>query len=198
MSDLLNAHLTSPFVAQFIGELLPALETPSRSPQRSSPVPSVSVLHSLGSLLCAPNRSPPSSPLRSLGSMSSWRTLLLRVGDKCPEYGGAVDHKEHIETCYGVLWREFEHSKDEISEVGLINLEDEDFGKNIVDDLHCKLQEALSSENCDKIRILLRFLTVLMCSKVILPSSVIEVFETLLSSAATIIDEDAGDDSLIT
>ncbi|URE04460.1 MIF4G like [Musa troglodytarum] len=116
MSDLLNAHLTSPFVAQFIGELLPALETPSRSPQRSSPVPSVSVLHSLGSLLCAPNRSPPSSPLRSLGSMSSWRTLLLRVGDKCPEYGGAVDHKEHIETCYGVLWREFEHSKDEISE----------------------------------------------------------------------------------
>ncbi|CAL9092146.1 unnamed protein product [Musa textilis] len=146
--------------------------------------------------------------------MSSWRTLLLRVGDKCPEYGGAVDHKEHIETCYGVLWREFEHSKDEISElllqcaeqlphkipfygvlVGLINLEDEDFGKNIVDDLHCKLQEALSSENCDKIRILLRFLTVLMCSKVILPSSVIEVFETLLSSAATIIDEDAGNPS---
>ncbi|THU66014.1 hypothetical protein C4D60_Mb05t09750 [Musa balbisiana] len=127
--------------------------------------------------------------------MSSWRTLLLRVGDKCPEYGGAVDYKEHIETCYGVLWREFEHSKDEISEVGLINLEDEDFGKNIVDDLHCKLQEALSSENCDKIRTLMRFLTVLMCSKVILPSSVIEVFETLLSSAATIIDEDAGNPS---
>ncbi|RWW22656.1 hypothetical protein GW17_00013131 [Ensete ventricosum] len=78
--------------------------------------------------------------------MSSWRALLLRVGDKCPEYGGAVDYKEHIvssssylvklhnnnfqmhnsfvvliilsqETCYGVLWREFEHSKDEISEV---------------------------------------------------------------------------------
>ncbi|CAL9751894.1 unnamed protein product [Musa acuminata subsp. burmannicoides] len=146
--------------------------------------------------------------------MSSWQTLLLRVGDKCPEYGGAVDYKEHIETCYGVLWREFEHSKDEISEfllqcaeqlphkvpfygvlVGMINLEDEDFGKNIVDDLHCKLQEALSSENCDKIRTLMRFLTVLMCSKVILPSSVIEVFETLLSSAATIIDEDAGNPS---
>ncbi|CAD5170194.1 unnamed protein product [Musa acuminata subsp. malaccensis] len=146
--------------------------------------------------------------------MSSWQTLLLRVGDKCPEYGGGVDYKEHIETCYGVLWREFEHSKDEISElllqcaeqlphkipfygvlVGMINLEDEDFGKNIVDDLHCKLQEALSSENCDKIRTLMRFLTVLMCSKVILPSSVIEVFETLLSSAATIIDEDAGNPS---
>ncbi|RWW22650.1 hypothetical protein GW17_00013129 [Ensete ventricosum] len=47
--------------------------------------------------------------------------------------------------------------------VGLINLEDEDFGKNIVDDLHWKLQEALSSENCDKIRILMRFLTVMVC-----------------------------------
>ncbi|WOK93579.1 ABH1 [Canna indica] len=146
--------------------------------------------------------------------MSNWETLLLRVGDKCPEYGGSVDYKEHIETCYGVLWREFDHSKYEILElllqcaeqlphkipfygvlVGLINLENEEFGKNVVDSVHSKLQDALLSENCNRIRILMRFLTVLMCSKVILPSSVIEVFETLLSSAATTIDDEAGNPS---
>lgn len=26
----------------------------------------------------------------------SWRTLLLRIGDKCPEYGGLSEAKEHI------------------------------------------------------------------------------------------------------
>lgn len=45
--DLLKAHSTRPFVAQFNAELLLALETPSRSPQRSSPVPHFSILHSL-------------------------------------------------------------------------------------------------------------------------------------------------------
>lgn len=34
-----------------------------------------------------------------------------------------------------------------------------------------------------------------MCSKVILPGSIIEAFETLLSSAATTIDEEAGNPS---
>ncbi|XP_042446807.1 nuclear cap-binding protein subunit 1-like [Zingiber officinale] len=143
--------------------------------------------------------------------MSSWRALLLRVGDKCPEYGGSVDYKDHIETCHSMLSREFDHSKDEILElllqcaeqlphkipfysvlVGLINLENEDFGKDVVDAIHSKLQDALLSENCDKIRISLRFLTALMCSKLVLPSSVIEVFETLLSSALLTIDEEAG------
>ena len=27
---------------------------------------------------------------------TGWRTLLLRIGDRCPEYGGSADHKEHI------------------------------------------------------------------------------------------------------
>ena len=27
---------------------------------------------------------------------AGWRTLLLRIGDRCPEYGGSADHKEHI------------------------------------------------------------------------------------------------------
>ncbi|CAL4914371.1 unnamed protein product [Urochloa decumbens] len=143
-----------------------------------------------------------------------WRTLLLRIGDRCPEYGGSADHKEHIETCYGVLSREFEHSRDAIFEfllqcaeqlphkipffavlIGLINLENEDFTKDIVDTAQAKLQDALHNENRDRIRILLRFLSGLMCSKVVVPNSVIETFETLLSSAATILDEETGNPS---
>uniref|UniRef100_A0A0D9VTY5 Nuclear cap-binding protein subunit 1 n=1 Tax=Leersia perrieri TaxID=77586 RepID=A0A0D9VTY5_9ORYZ len=126
---------------------------------------------------------------------AGWRTLLLRIGDRCPEYGGSTDHKEHIETCYGVLCREYEHSKDAIFEIGLINLENEDFAKDIVDMTHANLQDALHNENRDRIRILLRFLCGLMCSKVVLPNSIIETFETLLSSAATILDEETGNPS---
>ncbi|KAG6532911.1 hypothetical protein ZIOFF_006770 [Zingiber officinale] len=186
--------------------------------------------------------------------MSSWRALLLRVGDKCPEYGGSVDYKDHIvgiserwysgsallrlDTVLGqILCRVFQkhvtvRSRENLITlkmkysscvvlltwiswillqlllqcaeqlphkipfysvlVGLINLENEDFGKDVVDAIHSKLQDALLSENCDKIRISLRFLTALMCSKLVLPSSVIEVFETLLSSALLTIDEEAG------
>ncbi|BAF12011.1 nuclear cap-binding protein subunit 1 [Oryza sativa Japonica Group] len=145
---------------------------------------------------------------------AGWRTLLLRIGDRCPEYGGSADHKEHIETCYGVLCREYEHSKDAMFEfllqcadqlphkipffgvlIGLINLENEDFSKGIVDTTHANLQDALHNENRDRIRILLRFLCGLMCSKVVLPNSIIETFEALLSSAATILDEETGNPS---
>ena len=28
--------------------------------------------------------------------MSSWKSLLLRIGEKCPEYGGNADFKDHI------------------------------------------------------------------------------------------------------
>ncbi|KAM3292040.1 hypothetical protein ACQJBY_036149 [Aegilops geniculata] len=145
---------------------------------------------------------------------AGWRTLLLRIGDRCPEYGGTADHKEHIEICYNVLSREYEHSKDDIFEfllqcaeqlphkipffgvlIGLINLENEDFAKGIVDATQANLQDALHTENRDRIRILLRFLCGLMCSKVISPNSIIETYETLLSSAATILDEDAGNPS---
>ncbi|KAJ6803538.1 nuclear cap-binding protein subunit 1-like [Iris pallida] len=146
--------------------------------------------------------------------MSSWRALLLRIGDKCPEYGGSVDYKEHIDACFGMLWREFEHSKDEIFDllldcaeqlpqkipfygvlVGLINLENEDFAKGIVDAAHSRLQDALYAGNCNRIRIFLRFFTALMCSNVILPGSIIETYEALLSSAATTLDEDTGNPS---
>ncbi|KAJ6670767.1 CAP BINDING PROTEIN [Salix viminalis] len=146
--------------------------------------------------------------------MSSWRSLLLRIGDKCPDYGTSSDHKEHIETCFGVIRRELEHSSDDIlpfllqcaeqlphkiplygTLVGLLNLENEDFVKQMVETTQANFQDALDFGNCDMIRILMRFLTVMMCSKVLQPSSLVVVFETLLSSASTTLDEEKGNPS---
>ncbi|KAF9621019.1 hypothetical protein IFM89_015841 [Coptis chinensis] len=146
--------------------------------------------------------------------MSSWRALLLRIGDKCTEYGGNNDFKEHIEICYGVLLRELDQSRDDIlsfilqcaeqlphkipffaTMVGLLSLENENFAKQIVEATQINLQDALDSEDCDKIRILMRFSTALMCSKVLQPASLVVLFETFLSSAATTVDEETGNPS---
>ncbi|KAM2057772.1 hypothetical protein ACFX16_030420 [Malus domestica] len=146
--------------------------------------------------------------------MSSWKSLLLRIGEKSPDYGTSSDVKEHIETCYGVLRRELEHSPDDVSQyliqcaeqlphksplygtvIGLLNLENEEFIRKVVKNTQTNFQDALDSGNCNKIRILMRFLTIMMCSKVIHPSSLVVVFETLLSSAATTVDEEKGNPS---
>ncbi|KAL5565830.1 hypothetical protein UlMin_028994 [Ulmus minor] len=146
--------------------------------------------------------------------MSSWKSLLLRIGDKGPEYGTSSDFKDHIETCFGVLRRELDQAEDEIlafllqcaeqlphkipfygTLVGLINLENEDLVRGLVENTQTNFQVALDSGNCNGIRILMRFLTALMCSKVIQPSSLVVVFETLLSSAATTIDDEKGNPS---
>ncbi|KAL8224131.1 hypothetical protein R6Q57_019606 [Mikania cordata] len=146
--------------------------------------------------------------------MSSWRSLILRIGEKSPEYGGVIDFKDHIDACFGAVRRELDHSEDEIltflfqcSEqlphkiplygtlIGLLNLENEEFVKKILESTHKSLQDALDSGDCNKIRVLMRFLTVLMCSKVIQPSSLVVIFETLLSSAATIVDDEKGNPS---
>ncbi|XP_038992941.1 nuclear cap-binding protein subunit 1-like isoform X2 [Hibiscus syriacus] len=82
-----------------------------------------------------------------------------------------------------------------LSQIGLLNLEDEDFVKKIVENTQDSFQDALDSGKCDIIRILMRFLTVLMCSKVIQPASLVVVFETLLSSAAITVDEEKGNPS---
>ncbi|KAG9136557.1 hypothetical protein Leryth_014406 [Lithospermum erythrorhizon] len=146
--------------------------------------------------------------------MSSWRTLVLRIGEKCTEYGANIDFKDHLETCFGVVRRELEHSSDDIlpfllqcaeelphkiplygTLVGLLNLENEEFVREVVEKTQTNLQDALYTGSCNKTRVLLRFLTALMCSKVLQPSSLIVVFETLLSSAATTVDEDKGNPS---
>ncbi|KAL0363049.1 UNVERIFIED_CONTAM: ATP-dependent zinc metalloprotease FTSH 12, chloroplastic [Sesamum calycinum] len=146
--------------------------------------------------------------------MSSWRSLVLRIGEKCSEYGGNADYKDQLETCFGVVRRELLHSGEDIltfllqcaeqlphkiplygTLVGLLNLEDEDFVRKILENTHENLQVALDSGNCNRMRILLRFLTVLMCSKVLQPSALVVLFETLLSSAATTVDEDKGNPS---
>ncbi|RXI03184.1 hypothetical protein DVH24_003836 [Malus domestica] len=122
--------------------------------------------------------------------MSSWKSLLLRIGEKSPDYGTSSDVKEHIETCYGVLRRELEHSPDDVSQY-LIQCAEQLPHKSPL----YGTVDALDSGNCNKIRILMRFLTVMMCSKVIHPSSLVVVFETLLSSAATTVDEEKGNPS---
>ncbi|CAH9076279.1 unnamed protein product [Cuscuta europaea] len=146
--------------------------------------------------------------------MSSWRSLVLRIGEKCPEYAGNHDPKDQIEACFGFVRRELEHYGQDIllfvlqcaeqlphkiplygTLVGLLNLENEAFVKKLVETTCSNLQDALESGNCNSIRILLRFLTVLMCSKVIHSSSLVVVFETLLSSAATTVDEEKGNPS---
>ncbi|MBA0752712.1 hypothetical protein Gogos_001517, partial [Gossypium gossypioides] len=122
--------------------------------------------------------------------MSSWRNLLLRIGDKSSEYSSSSDFKDHIETCFGALRRELGHSSAEILS----------FLLQCAEQLPHKIPlygtlDALDSGNCDGIRILMRFLTALMCSKVLQPTSLVVVFETLLSSAAITVDEEKGNPS---
>ncbi|KAJ1391985.1 MIF4G-like, type 3, partial [Sesbania bispinosa] len=115
------------------------------------------------------------------------------------------------ETCFGALRRELDHSEAEILEfllscaeqlphkipfygtlIGLINLENEDFVKKLVEKTQNKFQDALDSGNCNGVRILMRLFTVMMCSKVLQPSTLVEIFEAFLSSAATTVDEEKG------
>ncbi|CAN6863549.1 unnamed protein product, partial [Brassica oleracea] len=133
---------------------------------------------------------------------------------KGPKYGTSSDFKDHRETCFGVIRREIERSGDQVSPfllqcaeqlphkiplygtlIGLLNLENEDFVQKIVESFQDNFQVALDSGNCNSIRILLRFMTSLLCSKVIQPASLIVVFQTLLSSAATTVDEEKGNPS---
>lgn len=143
--------------------------------------------------------------------MSHWKNLLLRLGEKCPEYAGNADFKDQIDACYSVTRREIEHSGDDVlpfllqcaeqlphkiplygTLIGLLNLENEEFVRKLVESTQINLQDALETGQCNRIRILMRFLTVLMCSKVIQPSALVVVFESLLSSAATTVDEEKG------
>lgn len=138
----------------------------------------------------------------------------MRIGEKSSEYGGTIDYKDHIDACFGAVRRELEHSEDEIltfllqcseqlphkiplygTVIGLLNLENEDLVKKILEITQRNLQDALDSGDCNTIRISMRFLTVLMCSKVVQPSSLVVVFETLLSCAATIVDDEKGNPS---
>lgn len=135
----------------------------------------------------------------------------MRLGEKCPEYAGNADFKDQIDACHSLVRREIEHSGDDVfpfllqcaeqlphkiplygTLIGLLNLENEEFVRKLVESTQINLQDALETGQCNKIRILMRFLTVLMCSKVIQPSALVVIFESLLSSAATTVDEEKG------
>ena len=67
--------------------------TQKRKTRDTEPKPSLSEPRS-ASAPCTP---PPYAQFAAADAMSTgWRTLLLRIGDRCPEYGGSADHKEHI------------------------------------------------------------------------------------------------------
>ncbi|GMP64692.1 hypothetical protein CsSME_00025838 [Camellia sinensis var. sinensis] len=142
--------------------------------------------------------------------MSSWKSLLLQIGENCPEYARITNFKDHtvsflstllfFETCSGVYIvqcaEQFPHKIPLYGTVvGLLNLENEDFVRKVVENTQTTLQDALVAGNCDRIRIMMRFLTVMMCSKVLQPISLVVVYETLLSSAATRVDEERGNPS---
>lgn len=142
---------------------------------------------------------------------TSWRSLILRIGERCAEYGSHADAEEHIETCYGYVFQDLRESENDILSwlmqcveqlphkiplygtlVGLINTEDSDFASKVIQQSHDHIQEALDSGDCNKLRVLIRFVAVLMSNNVIPPASLVEVLETLLSSAATTVDDEKG------
>lgn len=142
---------------------------------------------------------------------ASWRQLILRIGERCTEYGGLADGEEHIETCYAYAVRDIRDSESDIlpwlmqcieqlphkiplygTLVGLLNTEDSDFAAKIVQASREHIEDALASGDCNKLRVLIRFAAVLMSNNVIAPASLVEVLETLLSSAATTVDDEKG------
>eukprot|EP00250_Pteridium_aquilinum_P015137 c22401_g1_i1 orf=764-3292(-) len=142
---------------------------------------------------------------------ASWRSLILRIGERCTEYGGLADGEEHIETCYGYIIRDLRESESDIlswlmecveqlphkipfygSLVGLLNTEDSDFAAKVVQVSHERIEDALALGDCNKLRVLIRFTAVLMSNNVIPAASFVELLETLLSSAATTVDDEKG------
>lgn len=73
-----------------------------------------------------------------------------------------------------------------------INTEDKEFAEKVVYRMHAMIQEALDTNNCNKLRILMRFWTVLTCNSVASPASLIELYEVLISSAAIMVNEDGA------
>ncbi|CAL5402425.1 unnamed protein product [Camellia sinensis] len=126
--------------------------------------------------------------------MSSWKSLLPQIGENCPEYAGITNFKDH--TYIVQCAEQFPHKIPLYGTVvGLLNLENEDFVRKVVENTQTTLQDALVAGNCNRIHITMRFLTVMMYSKVLQPISLVVVYETLLSSAAARVDEERGNPS---
>ncbi|KAD3336851.1 hypothetical protein E3N88_32370 [Mikania micrantha] len=98
------------------------------------------------------------------------------------------------DACFGVVRRELDHSEDEIltfllqcteqlphkiplygTLIGLLNLENEEFVKKILESTHKSLQDALDSGDCNKIRVSMRFLTVLVFYSYILRGIIVSI-----------------------
>eukprot|EP00897_Mesotaenium_endlicherianum_P002335 jgi/Mesen1/2129/ME000152S01224 len=141
----------------------------------------------------------------------SWRALVIRLGERCAEYGSSADPTEQLELCVKVLGRNAEDTFNDALElvvqcaeelphkaplyatlVGLLNVRDAQFGSAVVHRVYCGLQAAAETEESNKLRILVRFLSLLVGSRVVAAATLVGVFDALLASAAATLDAEAG------
>lgn len=141
---------------------------------------------------------------------AGWHNFVLRLGEQCMEYGDCIEPRDQIELCATVLKRNLEALKPDLlplvmqcaeeiphkaplyaTLIAILNTEDEDIGASIVDRTYTGIQAAVETEECNKMRILLRFLSLLMVNFVVPPSSVVETSEILLAASAACIVESA-------
>ncbi|CAI5463744.1 unnamed protein product [Closterium sp. Yama58-4] len=64
---------------------------------------------------------------------SSWRVLVLRLGERCMEFDGRMDPIEQMDLCLTVVSRNFDALKGELLPVSLPNVDYEEFGASVVD-----------------------------------------------------------------
>ncbi|XP_024995152.1 nuclear cap-binding protein subunit 1-like [Cynara cardunculus var. scolymus] len=115
------------------------------------------------------------------------------------------------DACFGVVRRQLEHSEDEIltfllqcseqlphkiplygTVIGLLNLENEELVKKILESTQKSLQDALDTGDCNKIRVLMRFLTVLHHLSSLLASTDVDVVEACLQTLAAFLKKSTG------
>eukprot|EP00271_Cylindrocystis_brebissonii_P014828 TRINITY_DN36413_c0_g1_i1.p1 TRINITY_DN36413_c0_g1~~TRINITY_DN36413_c0_g1_i1.p1 ORF type:complete len:998 (+),score=280.61 TRINITY_DN36413_c0_g1_i1:180-3173(+) len=145
---------------------------------------------------------------------SNWRGLLLRLGERSEEYGGLVEWSHQLAACEAVFKRDLEdkdlaadilkvlvQSAEELSHkaplyatlAGLLDAEHSAFVDQLVVLTGEQMQAALDSgEDANRLRLLLRFLAMLMATGVVAATTLVQVFDLLLAAAAAIMDEGTG------
>lgn len=141
----------------------------------------------------------------------SWQALVIRIGERCAEYAESSKASEHVLDCATALERELERSRESVvglllqcaeelpqkgpfyaALVGVLNVSNRDFGAAVVQSLSSNLQGSLDSGDCNKLRVLLRFLSLLAGSNVVEPAGVLALYDALLASAVETVDNTSG------
>ncbi|GJP35531.1 hypothetical protein CLOM_g20040 [Closterium sp. NIES-68] len=142
---------------------------------------------------------------------TSWRVLVLRLGERCMEFDGRMDPIDQMDLCLTVVSRNFDALKGELlpllmqcaedlpqkapfytTLVSLLNVDYEEFGASVVEHVMAGLQAAFETGECNKMRILLRLLALLSVAAVVPESEVLQVLSLLVDTATTHLDPTAG------